>query len=142
MVPNYIDGSLYAILFYQDAGDSLTNILKKCQTSFRCMAVNSPDIALIVDDLKGVVAFFKNVLKQEVSLLKEGTYKVSSSHYNLYLTKITEIKNFSSLMEYIVEDVESFKDVCLENDCRIVKWEKGDKWLQHSSGFMFNLDEK
>ncbi|MFW9787553.1 MAG: VOC family protein [Candidatus Thorarchaeota archaeon] len=100
---------------------------------------NSNDVALVLQDLSEGVAFFRDVLGLGVERLNEDTFKVATTGYNLYLT---EGDSFSVLMEFLVSDIEEAKRTCLENGCTVHKWEKGDRWMRHPLGFMFNLDDR
>jgi hypothetical protein len=100
------------------------------------MVKNSGDIALQVTNLQEAVGFFTNVLGKQVTKLGNEFYKVYTNEFNLYLV---EGKEFNVIFEFLTDNVNEYKKISLNNDCKVLKWDDVDHWVKHSSGFSFHI---
>lgn len=101
---------------------------------------NSPDLLMKVPNLQGIVDFFKNTLEVLVEDLG-GMYLVNTQHYKIYLQ---EDEIYSITFEFITDNYDKDREKIIKAGCEPNKSdiEERKNWLQHKSGFLFNLYAK
>ncbi len=99
---------------------------------------NSPDIVFSVKNLEKAVSFFKIFCDLEAEK-KDDYYAVKTKHYNMFLVEGDE---FRTMIEFYVDDVDVALQMCLADDCEILRWNQRDHWLKHPEGFAFHLEQR